>query len=116
MDVSGGVQHQLLPEILYKQSEGNHVLSKGPQLKPSHREYILDSGASLRMMGRSLFTPEERHSLRLTETRVAKGFVDVTHEAKACVKELHKFTDVKVVDDDAAVFSLGRLREELGHS
>ena len=67
-------------------------------------------------MGRSLFTPEERHSFRLTETRVANGFVDVTHEAKAHVKELHKFIDVKVVDDYPAVFSLGRLREELGHS
>ena len=47
----------------------------------------MDSGASHHMVGRISITPEEHHTICLTDKTGANEVVDVTHEANVCVKE-----------------------------
>ena len=83
-------------------------------MKAKDRMYMVDSGASLHLIGESSLNAQERTHVRKTkddlEFQCANGIVRTTKERKVHSQELGTYLYVKVVD------SLGRFCDELGFS
>ena len=89
-------------------------------LKPEEREFVVDSGASMHMISKK--DPSEAEMDTLTKSCsptiviTANGEVQTQEEATVYVKELDIFLTMKVLDNKAAVLSLGKLCDENGYS
>ena len=84
------------------------------------REFRVDSGASVPMVGKNHLIPEEAHtfpaSKTLCETLTAHGTVFTCGEATVHFEDLDMFVTVQMLEDSPAVLSLGRLCVDNGHT
>ena len=89
-------------------------------LKPEEREFVVDSGASMRMISKKDLSDAEMDTLTKscspTTVLTANGEVQTHEEAIVHVKELDIFLTMKVIDNTPAVLSLGKLSNENGYS
>ena len=89
-------------------------------LKPEEREFVVDSGASMRMISKKDLNDAEMDTLTKscspTTVITAHGEVQTHEEATVYVKELDMFLTMKVLEDTPAVLSLGKLCDENGYS
>ena len=102
-------------------SPENRCLPAPSTLKPEEREFVVDSGASMHMISRK----KDLNSAELetvttsrspTTVFTANGEVQTHEEATIYDKELERFLTMKVLEDSAAVLSLGKLCDEHGYS
>ena len=85
------------------------ISQNSPLRNQATAKYTADSGvasheASAHRMSKILHDPQRN---------VAKGVVEVAHEAAFGVNELDKFVNIMLVDDPPASLSVGTLCEEL---
>ena len=84
------------------------------------REFVVDSGASMHMVGKKdLDTAEletKRTSRSPTTVMTANGEVQTREEATVYVKQLDFFVTVMLLGETAAVLSLGKLCEDHGYT
>ena len=89
-------------------------------IKPEERQFVVDSGASVRMLSRKDLNSDELETVRVSKSPTtvvtANGEVQTNDEATMYVRELDLFVTVKVLEDTPAVLSLGKLCEDHGHS
>ena len=89
-------------------------------LKPEEREFVVDSGASMHMISNKDLSDAEMETLTKscspTTVITSNGEVQTHEEAIVYVKELDKFLKIKVLEDKAAVSSLGKLCDGNGYS
>ena len=89
-------------------------------LKPEERQFVVDSGASMRMISKKDLSKAEMDTVTKscspTIVLTANGEVQTHEEAIVYVKELEKFLTMKVLENTPAVFSLGKLCDENGFS
>ena len=89
-------------------------------LKPEEREFVVDSGASMRMISKKDLSDAEMDTLTKscspTTVITANGEVQTHEEAIVHVKELDIFLTMKVLENTPAVLSLGKLCDENEHS
>ena len=85
-------------------------------LKPEEREFVVDSGASMHMISKKDLSKAEMDTLTKscspTIVITANGEVQTHEEAIVYVKELDIFLTMKVLENTAAVLSLGKLCDE----
>ena len=90
-------------------------------LKSEERDFVVDSGASMRMISKKDLSDAEMDTLTKscspTIVITANGEVQ-THEAATvfCQRELKIFLTMKVLGNSTAVLSLGKLCDEHGYS
>ena len=84
------------------------------------RDFIVDWGASFRMMGKSGLTPEEQAKSRKSKdpavVMTANGTTHTTEEATVHVCDLDVFVQVRLLTTSPAVLSMGKLFREIGYS
>ena len=89
-------------------------------LKPEEREFVVDSGASMHMISKKDLNSAELDTVTTSRSPTtgitANGEVQTHEEATVHVKELDIFLTMKVLEDTAAVLSLGKLCDEHGYS
>ena len=89
-------------------------------LKLEEREFVVHSGASMRMISKKDFNSAEMDTLTRscspTIVTTANGEVQTHEEATVYVKELDTFLTMKVLENTPAVLSLGKLCDEHGYS
>ena len=89
-------------------------------LKPEEREFLVDSSASMHMVGKKDLSEAEMDTLTKscspTIVITANGEVQTHEEATENVKEFDIFLTVKVLENTSAVLSLGKLCDENGYS
>ena len=89
-------------------------------LKPEEREFVVDSGAPMHMIGKKDLSKAEMDTLTKscspTIVITANGEVQTHEEAIVYVKELDIFLTMKVLENTPAVLSLGKLCDENGCS
>ena len=89
-------------------------------LKPEEREFVVDSGASIRMISKKDLSEAEMDTLTKscspTIVITANGEVQTHEEATVYVKELDIFLTMKVLKNTSAVLSLGKLCDGNGYS
>ena len=89
-------------------------------LKPEEREFVVDSGASMRMISKKDLSDAEMDTLTKsccsTIVITANGEVQTHEEATVYVTELDIFLKMKVLENTPAVLSLGKLCDENGYS
>ena len=89
-------------------------------LKPEEREFVVDSGASMRMISKKDLNSAEMDTLTKscspTIVITANGEVQTHEEATVYVKELEILLIMKVLDNTPAVLSPGKLCDENGYS
>ena len=89
-------------------------------LKPEDREFVVDSAASMHMIGKKYLSDAEMDTLTKscspTKVIIANGEVQTREEATVYVKELDTFLTMKVLENTPAVWSLGKLCDENGYS
>ena len=89
-------------------------------LEPEEREFVVDSGASMRMISRKDLSDAEMDTLTKscspTIVITANGEMQTHEEAIVYVKELDMFLTMKVLENTPAVLSLGKLCDENGYS
>ena len=89
-------------------------------LKLEEREFVVDSGASMRMISRKDVSDAEMDTLTKscspTIVITANGEVQTDEEATVYVRELDIFLTMKVLENTPAVLSLGKLCDENGYS
>ena len=82
--------------------------------------YIVDSGASLQIMGLSSLNHKEKNTIRrsskILDIQTANGIVVSDTQAKVFILELGAYLRIQLVEDSASVLSLGRLCNALGYS
>ena len=82
--------------------------------------YIVDSGASLHMMGLCFLNHKEKKTTRLSsnilDIQTANGIVVSDTQAKIYIKELDAYLWIHLAKDSSSVLSLGRLCFQFGHS
>ena len=118
-----------LPKSVSKQNEQNKSAFFSPSknrclpastLKPEEREFVVDSGASMHMIGKKDLSDAEMDTLTKscspTIVITAHGEVQTHKEAIVYVKELDICLTMKVLDNTPAVLSLGKLCDENGYS
>ena len=85
-----------------------------------HREIIVDSGASKRMIGINQLTESERKSIRCLSipflVQTAHGVVHCTNEARIYIHDLKLWVWAQLLEDSPAVLSLGLLCTQMGYS
>ena len=88
--------------------------------KPEEREFVVDSGASMHVVGKKDLSDAEMDALTKSCSRTivitANGEVQTHEEATVYVKELGIFLTMKVLENTLAVLSLGKLCDENGYS
>ena len=117
------------PKILLKLKEHERATFFSPSekrclpastLKPEEREFVVDSGASMRMISKKDLSDAEMDTLTKscspTIVITANGEVQTHEEAIVYVKELDIFLTMKVLENTPAVLSLGKLCDENGYS
>ena len=89
-------------------------------IKPEAREFVVDSSASMHMIGEKVLNSAELETLKTsrspTTVITANGQVQTNEEATVYVTELGIFLTMKVLEDSSAVLSLGKLCGEHGYS
>ena len=89
-------------------------------LKPEERDFFVDSGASMHMIGKKDLSDAELETVTTsrspTTVITANGEVQTHEEATVYVKELDIFLTKKVLEDTPAFLSLGKLCDEHGYS
>ena len=89
-------------------------------LKPEERQFVVDSGASMHMISRKDLSSAEVDTLTKSccpsIVITANGEVQTHEEATVYVKELEKFSTMKVLEDTPVVLTLGKLCDEHGYS
>ena len=84
------------------------------------RMCMVDSGASLHLMGENSLNAQERTHVRKTiddlKFQSANGIVHSTKEGKVHIQELGTYLYVKVVEDSPPAMSWERFCDELGFS
>ena len=96
------------------------VLSAASTKEPEEREFVVDSGASMRMVSKRDLNSAELETMRTSRTpttvMTANGVVQTREEATVFVKQLDLFVKVMLLEDTAAVVSLGKLCECHGYT
>ena len=89
-------------------------------LKPEEREFVVDTGASMLMIDDKDLSDAEIDTLTkscsLTTVITANGEVQTHENTTMYVTELDIFMPMKVLENTAAVLSLGKLCDEKGYS
>ena len=89
-------------------------------LKPEEREFVSDSEASMHMISKKGWNSAELETVTTSRSPTTvitpSGEVQTHEEAIGYVKKLQKFWTMKVLEDTAAVLSLGKLCDEHGYS
>ena len=89
-------------------------------IKPEERECVVDSNASMHMISKNDFGDAEMDTLTKscspTIVITADGEVQTHEKAIVYVKELDIFLTMKVLENTAAVLSLGKFCDENGCS
>ena len=89
-------------------------------IKPEEREFVVDSGASIHMIGKKDLNSAKLETLTTSKSPTtvitANGEVQTNEEATVYVRELHIFLTMKLLEDTSAVLSLGKLCDERGYS
>ena len=89
-------------------------------LKPEEREFVVDSGASIKMISKKDLSDAEMDTLTKscspTIVITANRVVQTHEEAIVYVKELEIFLTMKVLENTPAVLSLGKLCDKNGYS
>ena len=93
----------------YSPIEEANTSKPKPIIMSKDRKYIVDSGASLHMMGRSFLSPQEKKTLRPTEDdlkiQTAYG-IRSTKEARTYIHELGTHLHVTLVRDSPSRYCL----------
>ena len=80
---------------------------------PEEREFVVDSGASMRMLSKRDLSSGEMETLRRsrnpTVVVAANGEVQTNEEARVYVHDLDLFVTVQLLEETLAVLSLGKL-------
>ena len=88
--------------------------------KPEEREFLIDSGASMRKLSKKDPSSGEVETLRRSRNPItvvtATGEVQTNEEAQVYVHYLHLFVTLQLLEDTPAVLSLGKLCEEHRYS
>ena len=84
------------------------------------RMFVVDSGASMRMLSKKDLSSDEMDTLRRSTTPTtvvtANGEVQTNEEAQVYVHDLNLFVTVQLLEETPAVLSLGKLCSEHGCS
>ena len=90
------------------------------KIKLEEREFVVDSAAPMHMISRKELNSAELETVRNyrcpTSIITANGEVKTHEEATVYVRELDMFLTVQILEDTAAVLSLGKLCEDHGYS
>ena len=96
------------------------VLSAASTEEPEDREFVVDSGVSVHMVGKRDLNSAELETMRTsrspTTVMTANGEVLTREEATVYVKELDFFVTVMLLEETPAVRSLGKLCEDHGYT
>ena len=88
-------------------------------LEPDEREFVVDSGASMHMISKKDLSSAEMDTLTKSccpaIVITANGEVQTHEEATVYFRELDIFLTMKVLENTAAVLSLGKLSDEHGY-
>ena len=99
--------------------EQANISKAKPTIKSNDRMYIVDSGASLLLMGKVPSMPRKENIRNIKDywkIQTANGIVRSTKEAKVHIQKLGTYLYVKLVEDFPSALSLGRLCDEFGYS
>ena len=98
----------------------NWCLPASSTLKPKEREFVVDPGASMHMIGKKDLNFAELETVTTSKSPTtvftANGEVQTNEEATVYGKKLEKFLTLKVLEDTPVVLSLGKLCDEHGYS
>ena len=96
------------------------ILPAASTVNPVGREFVVDSGASMLMVGKKDLNKADLETVRMSKNPImvvtANGEVQTKEEATVYVRELDLFVTVMLLDNTRAVLSLGKLCEEFGYS
>ena len=85
---------------------------------PEEQEFVVDSGASMHMLSKKVLSSDELDTLgrsrNSTVVVTANGKVPKNGEALENIHDLDLFVTVQILEETAAVLSLGKLCEEHG--
>ena len=92
------------------------VLPAASAIKPEEREFVVDSGASMRKVSRKDLDSAELETVRISQSPTmvvtANGDVPTKEEATVCVRELDSldlYVTAMLLEDTPTVLSLGKL-------
>ena len=99
---------------------GEWCLFSPSTIKLKEREFVVDSGASMHMISKKGLNSAELETVTTSRSPMtvitANGEVQTNEEATVCVRELDIFLTMRVLENTAAVLSLGKLCDENGYS
>ena len=105
--------------FFYSPSEA-WVMPASSSKSPEAREFVVDSGASMRKVSKKVLSSGEletfRKSRNPTTVVTANGDVQTNEEVQNFVHDLELFVTVQSFEDTPPVLSLGKLCEEHGYS
>ena len=85
---------------------------------PDEQEFVVESGASMHVMGKKDLSSDELETLRRsrnpTTVVTANGEVQTNEEAQVCFYDLDLVVKVQLLEDTPALISFGKLCEEHG--
>ena len=89
-------------------------------LLPEDREFVVDSGARMHMLGKRDLSLDEKDTVRRsrppTVVMTANGEVQTFEEAQIYGHDLGLFLTVQLLNESPAVLSLGKLCDDHGYS
>ena len=88
------------------------VMSAPSSTKPEERVFVVDSGASMHMMSKKEYSPEEMDTVKRFRTPT----VVLTAKGEVFVHYMSLFVTVQLLEETPAVLSLGKLCEDHGCS
>ena len=98
----------------------DRCLPSPSKIKPEEREFVVDSGASMHMISRKDLNSAELETVTTsrspTTVTTANGEMQTNEAATVYVKDVGIFLPVKLLQDTAAVLSLGKFCEDHGYS
>ena len=104
----------------YLQAQRNGKSHAASTIKPEDREFVVDSGASMRMVSRKDLNSAEVETAKVSKSPTmlvtVNGEVLTKEEATVYVKQLDLFVTVMLLEDTLAVLSLGKLCEDPGYN
>ena len=90
------------------------VLPAASTKEQEEREFAVDSRAGIHRVSKKDLNSAELETMRTTTVMTANGEVQTREEATENVKELDLFVTVMLLEETAAVLSLGKLCEDHG--
>ena len=96
----------------YLEAQRNGKSHAASTIKPKEREFVVDSGASMHMVGRKDLNSDEVETAKVSKSPTmvvaVNGEVLTKEESTVYVRQLDLFVTVVLLEDTLAVLSLGK--------